>query len=126
MNLDDMNEYYRRREEERRKAQENGTVNAPHYTVEDAEPKAAAKHRKGGGAGRLVAVALVCALVSMCFVPPSPDYLDYIDFRVLALLFCLMAVVAGLQQCGLFALLAQRLLSGRRPLGPRRAGEMSL
>ena len=63
MNLDDMNEYYRRREEERRKAQENGTVNAPHYTVEDAEPKAAAKHRKSGGAGRLVAVALVCALV---------------------------------------------------------------
>ena len=63
MNLDDMNEYYRRREEERRKAQENGTVNAPHYTVEDAQPKAAAKHRKGGGTGRLVAIALVCALV---------------------------------------------------------------
>ena len=62
------------------------------------------------------AIALVCALVSMCFVPPSPDYLDYIDFRVLALLFCLMAVVAGLQDCGVFAVLAQKLLAGKRSL----------
>lgn len=50
----------------------------------------------------------------MFFVPPSAIYLTYIDFRVLALLFCLMAVVAGLQDCGLFAVLAQRLLSGKR------------
>lgn len=60
--------------------------------------------------------ALVCALISMCFVPPSSAYLGYLDFRVLALLFCLMAVVAGLQDCGFFAVLAQRLLSGRRSM----------
>lgn len=62
------------------------------------------------------AIALVCALVSMLFVPPSAAYLEYIDFRVLALLFCLMAVVAGFQDSGVFAVLAQRLLSGRRSL----------
>lgn len=62
------------------------------------------------------AIALVCALTSMLFVPPSAAYLGYIDFRVLALLFCLMAVVAGFQDCGVFAVLAQKLLSGRRSL----------
>ena len=59
-------------------------------------------------------IALACALISMLFVPPSAAYLQYIDFRVLALLFCLMAVVAGLQDCGLFAVLAQKLLSGKK------------
>lgn len=39
---------------------------------------------------------------SVFFVKPSKDYLDYIDFRVLALLFCLMAVVAGLKELGAF------------------------
>ena len=59
-------------------------------------------------------IALLCALVSMIFVPPSAAYLGYIDFRVLSLLFCLMAVVAGLQDCGLFAVLAQKLLTGKK------------
>ncbi len=51
----------------------------------------------------------------MAVAPPSAAYLSYIDFRVLCLLFCLMAVVAGLRDCGLFELLAQRLLAGRKP-----------
>lgn len=61
----------------------------------------------------LCAAALL-ALVSMAAVPPSPGYLFYIDFRVLCLLFCLMAVVAGFRACGLFDYLAQWLLSGRK------------
>lgn len=64
----------------------------------------------------VLTISFCCALLSMLAVPPDAGYADYIDLRVLCLLFCLMAVVAGLQQCGLFALLAQRLLSGRRPL----------
>ena len=62
----------------------------------------------------LCAAALL-AMVSMAAAPPSAAYLSYIDFRVLCLLFCLMAVVAGFRDCGLFELLAQRLLAGRRP-----------
>lgn len=62
----------------------------------------------------VLVTAAVCALVSMFFCPPSAAYLGYIDLRVLCLLFCLMAVVAGLQECGLFLALAQKLLSGRR------------
>ena len=54
----------------------------------------------------VLTISFCCALLSMLAVPPDAGYADYIDLRVLCLLFCLMAVVAGLQQCGLFALLA--------------------
>lgn len=64
----------------------------------------------------VLSISFVCALVSAFFVPPSAAYVDYIDLRVLCLLFCLMAVVAGLQECGLFLVLAQRLLAGERPV----------
>lgn len=64
----------------------------------------------------VLSIAFVCAVISAFFVPPSAAYLDYIDLRVLCLLFCLMAVVAGLQECGLFLVLAQRLLVGERPV----------
>ncbi len=59
----------------------------------------------------LIAAAF-CMIVSMFFVPPSAAYIGYIDFRVLALLFCLMAVVAGLQNHGLFDRFARRVLTG--------------
>ena len=64
----------------------------------------------------VLSISFVCALVSAFFVPPSAAYVDYIDLRVLCLLFCRMAVVAGLQECGLFLVLAQRLLAGERPV----------
>ncbi|BCJ95658.1 anion transporter [Anaerocolumna cellulosilytica] len=50
------------------------------------------------------------AAATMLIVPPSGAYLEYIDFRVLALLFCLMAVVAGFQQQGVFLYLAEKVL----------------
>ena len=40
-------------------------------------------------------IAGLLAVVSMFFTPPSADYFYYIDYRVLSLLFCFMAVVAG-------------------------------
>ena len=64
----------------------------------------------------VLTIAFVCALCSAFWVRPSAAYLDYIDLRVLCLLFCLMAVVAGLQECGVFLVLAQRLLTGELPV----------
>jgi len=64
----------------------------------------------------VLCIAAIAAALSMFLVPPSAAYIDYIDVRVLCLLFCLMAVVAGLQGCGLFDLLAQRLLAGKQSL----------
>lgn len=63
----------------------------------------------------VLCVSALLAVGSMFLVPPSAAYLSYIDVRVLCLLFCLMAVVAGVQECGMFAVLAQTLLSGRKP-----------
>ena len=60
----------------------------------------------------VLTVSMVLALCSMFFVVPSADYLDYIDFRTLALLFSLMCVVGGLNGQGIFRRLAL-LLVGR-------------
>ena len=67
----------------------------------------------------VLCVAALCAVVTMFVVPPDGAYLGYIDVRVLCLLLCLMAVVAGFQSCGVFEVLSQRLLSrfGGRGLG---------
>lgn len=56
----------------------------------------------------------------MLFVPPSAAYISYLDFRVLALLFCLMAVVAGLHRHSLFTWMAQRMLTGQNQGSPLR------
>ena len=58
----------------------------------------------------VLCIAAVLAVISLFFVAPDSQYLNYIDFRTLALLFCLMAVMAGLQKTGVFKLLAESLL----------------
>lgn len=58
----------------------------------------------------VLAAALLLAAVSAFLVPPSADYIGYIDFHVLALLFSLMLVVAGLQKSGAFTLMTDMLL----------------
>lgn len=58
----------------------------------------------------VLCVATACALFTMALVPPDREYLHYIDFRVLCLLLCLMAVVAGLKAIGTFHWLTYQLL----------------
>lgn len=55
-------------------------------------------------------VAGLCAAATMFLVPPSLEYWHYIDFRVLCLLLCLMAVVAGFKSVGAFQWLTYQLL----------------
>lgn len=54
-------------------------------------------------------IAFAAALISCFFVRPDAEYLGYIDFRTLALLYCLMVVVAGLRSAGVFSNLAHSL-----------------
>lgn len=56
----------------------------------------------------------LAAMLSAFFVPPSLSYKGYIDFKVIALLFSLMVVVAGLQKIGTFEILSQALLKKAR------------
>lgn len=58
----------------------------------------------------VLSISAILAFISAFFVPPSRGYIEYIDFRVLALLFCLMLVVAGMQGIGVFNYLGDRLL----------------
>lgn len=58
----------------------------------------------------VLCVALMLAIFSMFLVPPDGSYPEYIDFRTLAILFCLMCVMAGLQKIGVFNRIAQKLL----------------
>ncbi len=58
----------------------------------------------------VLCIAALCAIITMFLVPPDMEYLHYIDFRVLCLLLCLMAVVAGLKAIGLFHWLTGQLL----------------
>ena len=58
----------------------------------------------------MLSVAFVLALISSFIVHPDSAWLAYPDYRTLALLFCLMIIVAGLQHLGVFALLGQTLI----------------
>lgn len=58
----------------------------------------------------VLCVALMLAVVSSFAVLPDMQYLTYIDFRTLAILFCLMSVMAGLQKLGIFRWIAEGLL----------------
>ena len=58
----------------------------------------------------VLCIALILAVLSSFVVLPDKQYIDYIDFRTLALLFCLMLVMAGLQKLGVFRVIAERLL----------------
>lgn len=55
-------------------------------------------------------ISAFVAIISMFFIPPSLKYMDYIDFRTLSLLFCLMAAVSGLRSIGLFDSLANAII----------------
>ena len=58
----------------------------------------------------VLCIAALCAIATMFLVPPDAEYIHYIDFRVLALLMCLMAVVAGFKAVGAFQWLTWQLL----------------
>ena len=56
-------------------------------------------------------LSFVLAAISAFFVSPNKGYFEYIDFRTLGLLFCLMAVMAGLNSIGVFKFVAEKMLS---------------
>ncbi len=57
-------------------------------------------------------ISFFLAIGSAFVIKPNAGYFDYIDFHTLALLFCLMAVMAGFGKLGVFRLFAEKLLRG--------------
>lgn len=61
-------------------------------------------------------IAVVLAIFSMFVVTPDEQYISYIDFRTLAILFSLMAIVSGFRKLGIFDMLAKKMLSSVKSL----------
>ena len=59
----------------------------------------------------VLVVAVLAAAVSCALVPFDESYASYVDWRTLALLFCLMAVVTGLRFMGVMRLLGSWAVS---------------
>ena len=60
----------------------------------------------------VLTASLCLAVLSCLIVPPSRDYLTYIDYNTLIILFCLMLIVEGLRRQNFLQYIAERLLSG--------------
>lgn len=58
----------------------------------------------------VLCIAVLLAAVSSFIVLPDVGYAKYIDYRTLAILFCLMCVMAGLKKLGVFEWVAGKLL----------------
>ena len=58
----------------------------------------------------VLVLAFILALCSCFIVHPDKEYISYIDTHTILILFCLMAVMAGLQQMGVFRKIAEALL----------------
>ncbi|ETA80030.1 SLC13 family permease [Youngiibacter fragilis] len=58
----------------------------------------------------VLVVSWVIALATGFVILPSAEYFSYIDFKVLAVLFSLMAVIAAIREMGVFEVVAGTLL----------------
>lgn len=58
----------------------------------------------------VLSAALLLAVLSMFLVAPDSTYVTYTDYKTLALLFCLMTVMAGFQNLGIFHRIGEGLL----------------
>lgn len=58
----------------------------------------------------VLCIAFLLAVISSFIVPVDAQYIEYMDFRVLVLLFALMTVMSGLQSLGIFEKLSYSLL----------------
>ena len=59
----------------------------------------------------VLSISVILAVFSMFWIKPDHTYISYIDFRTLGLLFCLMTILAGLKEIGVFDFLAEKMLS---------------
>ncbi len=59
----------------------------------------------------LLILAVLVAGISAIWVKPSIEYMSYIDFRTIILLYCLMVIMSGFQKTGLFNTLMTKILS---------------
>ena len=62
----------------------------------------------------VLCIAFACAAASLVATGDYGAIAGYIDWRVIVLLFCLMASVAGMSACGVMTRIAQIVVAGER------------
>ena len=60
----------------------------------------------------ILVISGVLAALSCLAVPPSAAYLGHLNWRTLALLFCMMAIVAGASGAGMFEWISRKITGG--------------
>ena len=55
-------------------------------------------------------IAMLLAALTSFIVPPDREYLDYFDYKTLACLFCVLAVVCALKNIDFFYILAKKVV----------------
>ncbi len=58
----------------------------------------------------IMVIAFTAAAITAFFVPPDKKYIEYFDFKTLACLFCVLAVVCALKNINFFYILAQKIV----------------
>lgn len=58
----------------------------------------------------VLTVSCILAIISCFIITPDMEYLGYVDMHTILILFCLMAVMAGLKDIGLFQYIGEGLL----------------
>ena len=59
----------------------------------------------------IFSISLILAIVSCFFVLPNPDYLNYINWETIILLFIIMLIVEILKNLSVFEILVRKLLA---------------
>ena len=55
-------------------------------------------------------VAFFAAIITMFFVPPDREYIEYFDFKTLSCLFCTLACVCALKNIRFFRIIAEKII----------------
>lgn len=58
----------------------------------------------------VLCIAALAAIITVFFVPPDKEYLNYVDYKTIACLFLTLAVVCALRNIKFFTILARRLV----------------
>lgn len=58
----------------------------------------------------VMCIALFAAVITCIFVPPDAQYIEYLDFKTLSCLFCVLAVVCAFKNINFFYILAKSLV----------------
>lgn len=55
-------------------------------------------------------IATLCAVITSFIIPPSKDYISYIDFKTLSCLFATLAVVCALKNIKFFSIISRKII----------------